>query len=199
MRAQDLDHTEFNKYTFMYTLARKGAVTLTKDSFDVRAVYRHHRFITIVVKIFYNCARAIPYPILTRGDGVGGVVGRVFLYRRKRMLPDFTDPHLQNPCIDLNELINWGRKGVVFGNREDVDLEVEPFVVGRGGRIKKFSEDKVVDVEFYTDEFDFALVKESMMMTRFFMWDTPFDYPPRKVAVANENENSVGTDNEGNI
>ena len=38
------------------------------------------------------------------------------------------------------------------------------------------------------------------MITRFFMWDTPFDYPPRKVAVRvhNENENaSVGTDNEG--
>ena len=60
--------------------------------------------------------------------------------------------------IDLNELQNWGRKGVIFGDRADLYLEVVPFELRQGGRIKKYSEDKIIDIEG-DDELDFCNVK----------------------------------------
>ena len=39
---QDLDHTVFNDYSWMYCLARKGRVKETEKSLEARAVY-HNR------------------------------------------------------------------------------------------------------------------------------------------------------------
>ena len=64
----------------------------------------------------------------------------------------------ETPPIDLNELQNWGRKGVIFGDRADLYLEVVPFELRQGGRIKKYSEDKIIDIEG-DDELDFCNVK----------------------------------------
>ena len=147
IREQDLDHTLYDEYTKMYCLARKGSVKETADSFTARAVYRNRRFITVVVRNFYHAARRIPYPLLTRGDGVGGIYGRVFLHKQKRIRPDFTDKQLHTPCIDLNELMLWGKKGIIFGDRKDINLDVVPFEVGKGGRIQPTKEDEIVDVE----------------------------------------------------
>ena len=151
---QELDHTLYDDYTHSYALRRRGVVDITKDAIEVRGVYRNRRFITTVLKSFYCSARCIPYPLLTRSDGIGGVKGRHFLYKSKRILPDFSDPKLQNPCIDLNELQNWGRKGVIFGNRRDVlNVEMVPFVVGRGGRVKKTNEEQEVNVDSFENIF----------------------------------------------
>ena len=68
----------------MYCLARKGSVRETADSFTARAVYRNRRFITVVVRNFYHAARRIPYPLLTRGDGVGGFSEEFFFTGKNR-------------------------------------------------------------------------------------------------------------------
>ena len=94
IREQDLYHTLYDDYTKMNCLARKGSVRETADSFTARAVYRNRRFITVIVCNCYQAARRIPYPLLTRGDGVGGIFGRVFLHRQKQFRPDFTDKQL---------------------------------------------------------------------------------------------------------
>ena len=41
----------------------------------------------------------------------------------------------------------WGKKGIIFGDRKDINLDVVPFEVGKGGRIQKTKEDEIVDVE----------------------------------------------------
>ena len=89
---------------------------------------------------------------------MGGVVGRKFLYEMKRMESDEDSP-LDRPWIDLNELANWGNKGIIYGERLDRFLDTVPFEVGKGGRIKKFGEDKMVDVKMYVDERNFSDVK----------------------------------------
>ena len=78
---QEIDYTAYNNLTRMYSLTRKGKVTLTKRSFDVRAVYRNRRLLTVLVKNFYRSGRLIPYSTMMRCDGVGGVVRRRFLLR----------------------------------------------------------------------------------------------------------------------
>ena len=137
---------------------RKGKVTLMKRSLDVRAVYREKRFLTVLVRNFYLCGRGIPYTVLMRGDGVGGVVGRHFLFEQKRLDLQLDSP-LEKPWIDLNEIRNWGERGIIFGDRQDRYLDTVPFEVGKGGRVKKFTEDKVVDVIWYTDETNFSELK----------------------------------------
>ena len=67
------------------------------------------------------------------------------------------------PPIDLNELKNWGRKGVIFGDRADLHLEVVPFTLSQGGRIKKYSEDKIIDIEG-NDELNFCNVKSRIIL-----------------------------------
>ena len=64
----------------------------------------------------------------------------------------------ETPPIDLNELQNWERKGVIFADRADLYLEVVPFELRQGGRIKKYSEDKIIDIEG-DDELNFCNVK----------------------------------------
>ena len=155
---QETDYTNYDNLTRMYSLARKGKVTLTKRSFDVRAVYRNRRFLTVLVKNFYECGRLIPYSVMMKCDGVGGVVGRRFLSEMKRLSPDMKSP-LVEPWIDLNELKNWGKKGIIYGDRESRFLETVPFVVGKGGRVKKSAEDGYLDVVWFTDEFRFADLK----------------------------------------
>ena len=91
---------------------------LTQRSLEVRGVYRGKKFITVFVQHFYLCTRAIPYKKLMRCDGVGGVVGKTFLYEMKRMKLDKDSP-LERPWIDLNELANWGNKGIIYGDRSD--------------------------------------------------------------------------------
>ena len=162
---QELDHTLYDNYTWQYGIQRGLVSKLVKDSFHVRGVYRNRRFITCMVKNFYRAARQIPYPLIFRGDGVGGILSWVFLYRAKRRTPDFTDRHLHGPGIDLQELRNLGRKGVIFGDRNDVDLEVVPFQINQGGRIKRFSEDKIVDI-MNDDEMDFCRIK-NVRITRY--------------------------------
>ena len=90
----------------------------------------------------------------------GGVVGRKFLYEMKRMEMDEDSP-LERPWIDLNELANWGNKGIIYGERSHRFLDTVPFKVGKGGRIKKFAEDKMVDVGTYGDERNFLDVRFS--------------------------------------
>lgn len=107
----DLDATLYDNYMWCFRMTRKGADELMKESFEVRRVYRNRRFITCLVKNFYLAARAILYPLLVRGNGAGSLVGRVFLHSIKCMHLDFADPHLQNCCIDLNKLMNYGTKG----------------------------------------------------------------------------------------
>ena len=155
---QDLDYTLYDNKMRMYSLARKGKVTLMKRSLDVRAVYREKRFLTVLVRNFYLCGRGIPYMVLMRGDGVGGVVGRCFLFEQKRLDPQLDSP-LEKPWIDLNEIRNWGERGIIFGDRQDRYLDTVPFEVGKGERVKKFTEDKVVDVIWYTDETNFSELK----------------------------------------
>ena len=41
----------------------------------------------------------------------------------------------------------WGKKGIIFGDRKDINLDVVPFELGKGGRIQKTKEDEIVDVE----------------------------------------------------
>ena len=155
---QDLDYTLYDNKTRMYSLARKGKVTLTKRSLDVRAVYREKRFLTVLIRNFYLCGRGIPYMVLMRGDGIRGVVGRHFLFEQKRLDPQLDSP-LEKLWIDLNEIRNWGERGIIFGDRQDRYLDTVPFEVGKGGRVKKFVEDKVVDVIWYTDETNFSELK----------------------------------------
>ena len=64
--------------------------------------------------------------------------------------------------IDLNELQNWGCKGVIFGDRADLYQEVGPFKLRQGGRIKKYSEDKIIDIKG-DDELDFCNVKSRII------------------------------------
>ena len=73
----------------------------------------------------------------------------------KHLSPDIKSLNVE-PRINLNELQNWGRKGIIYGDRESRFLETVPFIVGKGGRVKKSSEDKYVDVKFYMDEYNFA-------------------------------------------
>ena len=68
-----------------------------------------------------------------RGDRVRGFAEKVFLFEEKRLRPDFMDPHLDTPCIDLNKLKKWGKKGVIFGDRRDLEVEVVPFELRQGG------------------------------------------------------------------
>ena len=160
---QDLDHTLYDDYTWMYCLARKGKVKATEKSLEARAVYQNRRFITVIVRNFYCSAHSIPYPLIMRGDRVGGFEDKVYLYEEKRLRPDFMDPHSDTPCIDLNELKKWGKKGVIFRDRKDLEVEVVPFELRQGGRIKKFAEDKEVDVEDWTDEGFFGVQKSSVV------------------------------------
>ena len=113
---QELDHTVYDNYTYKYGTLRKGMVDETDRSMRVRAVYRNRRFITCIIRNFYRSARHIPYPVLFRGDGIGGIEGAVFLYTQKHLTPELDE---KAPPIDLNELQNWGRKGVIFGDREE--------------------------------------------------------------------------------
>ena len=117
------------------------------------------------MKHFYRAARQILYPLIFRGDGVGGILSHVFLYKAKRRSPDFTDCHLHGPGIDLQELRNWGCKGVIFGDCNDLDLEVVPFQIKHGGRIKRFGEDKIVDI-INNDKMDFCQIK-NVRITRY--------------------------------
>ena len=73
------------------------------------------------------------------------------------------DPHLDTPCIDLNELNKWGKKGVIFRDRRDLEAKVIPFELRQGGRIKKFAEDKEVNVEDWTDEGFFGVQKSAVV------------------------------------
>ena len=155
---QEIDYTLYDNLTRMYSLAQKGKVMLTKRSFDVRAIYRNRRFLRVLVKNFYECRRLIPYSIMMRCDGVGGVIGRHFLSEVKRLSPDMKSP-LVEPWIDLNELKKLGTKGIIYGDQECRFLETVPFEVGKGGRVKKSAEDKDVDVQFFTDEHTFADLK----------------------------------------
>ena len=84
---QELDHTVYDNYTYKYGTLRKGKVDETDRSMRVRAVYRNRRFITCIIRNFYGSARHIPYPVLFRGDGIGGIEGAVFLYTTKRLTP----------------------------------------------------------------------------------------------------------------
>ena len=68
----------------------------------------------------------------------------------------------ETPPIDLNELQNWGRKGVIFSDRADLYKEGVPFKLRQGGRIKKYSEDKLIDIEG-DDELDFCNVKSRII------------------------------------
>ena len=163
MAENDLDATLYDNYTWCFRMTRKGADNYTKESFEVRRVYRNRRFITCLVKNFFSAARAIPYPLLVRGNGAGSSAGRVFLYStHKGMKPNFNDLDLQRCCIDLNELLNYGTKGIQYGNVSR-DREPVPFELGRGGRIKTFSQDKTVDVLCYTDEVDFWDIKSRLL------------------------------------
>ena len=159
----DLNATLYDNYTWCFRMTWKGADELMKESFEVRRVYRNRRFITCLVKNFYLAARAIPYPLLVRGNGAGSLVGHVFLHSIKCMHPDFADPHLQNCCIDLNELMNYGTKGTQYESVSDDKVPV-PFELGKGGRIKKFSQDKTVDVLCYTDNIDFWNIKNRLVL-----------------------------------
>ena len=159
----DFDATLYGNYMWCFRMTRKGADELTKESFDVTRVYRNRRFITCLVKNFYLAARTIPYPLLVRGNGAGSLVGHVFLHSIKCMPLDFHDPHLQNCCIDLNELMNYGTKGTQFGSVSDDKVPV-PFEFGKGGRIKKFSEDKTVDVLCCADDVDFWDIKNRLVL-----------------------------------
>ena len=133
MAEDDLDATLYDNYTWCFRMTRKGADEFTKESFEVRRVYRNRRFITCLVKNFYSAARAIPYPLLVRGNGAGSSAGRVFLYSmHKGMQPNFADCDLQRCCIDLNELLNYGMKGIQYGNVLH-DKEPVPFELGKGG------------------------------------------------------------------
>ena len=160
---KDLDATLYDNYTWCFRMTRNGADKLMKESFKVRRVYRNRRFITCLVKNFYLAARAIPYHLLVRGNGAGSLVGRVFLHSIKGMHPDFSDPHLQNCCIDLNELTNYGTKGTQYRSVSDDKVPVA-FALGKGGRIKKFSQDKTVDVLCYTDDIDFWDIKNRLVL-----------------------------------
>ena len=160
----DLDATLYDNYTWCFRMTRKGVDDKTKESFEVRRVYRNRRFITCLVKNFYSAARAIPYPLLVRGNGAGSSAGCVFLYSmHKGMKQNFDDRDLQRCCIDLNELLNYGTKGIQYGNVSR-DKEVVPFELGKGGRIKIFSQDKTVDVLCYTDEVDFWDIKSRLLL-----------------------------------
>ena len=152
---QELDHTVYDNYTYKYGTLRKGKVDKTNRSMRVCAVYRNCRFITCIIRNFYRSARHIPYPVLFRGDGIGGIEGAIFLYTQKRLTPVLDE---EAPPIDLNELQNWGRKGVIFGNRENLFQEVVPFELRQGGRIKKYSEDKIVEIEG-EEKVDFCDIK----------------------------------------
>ena len=77
---QDLDHTAYDNYTYKYSTLRKGMVDETEQSIRVRAVYRNCRFITCIIRNFYQSAHHNPYPLLFCGDGIGGIEGAVFLY-----------------------------------------------------------------------------------------------------------------------
>ena len=160
----DLNATLYDNYTWCFRLTRKGADELTKESIEVRRVYRNRRFIMCLVKNFYFTARTIPYPLLVRGNGAGSSVGCVFLHSIKGLHLDFADPHLQNYCIDLNELMNYGTKGTQYGSVTHEDKVPVPFKLDEGGRIKKFSQDKTVDVLCYTDEIDFWDIKNRLVL-----------------------------------
>ena len=163
MDENNLDATLWDNYMWCFRMMWKGADELMKESFEVRRVYRNRRFITCLVKNFYLAARAIPYPLLVRGKGAGSSVGHVFLHSIKYMHPDFANPHLQNCCIDLNKLMNYGTKGTQYGSVSDDKVPV-PFELGKGGRIKKFSQDKTVDVLCYTDDIDFWDIKNRLVL-----------------------------------
>ena len=77
------------------------------------------------------------------------------------------DPQLDTPCIDVNKLKKWGKKGVIFGDRRDLEEEVVPFELRQGGRIKKFAKDKVVDVEDWMDEGFFAVQKSTVVLRNY--------------------------------
>ena len=159
-----LDVTFYDNYTWCFRMIRKGADELTKESVEVRRVYKNRRFITCLVKNFYSAARAIPYPLFVRGNGAGSSAGHVLLYSmHKGMHLDFADRDLQKCCIDLNELLNYGTKGTQYGNVSDNKVPF-PFELGKGGRIKKFSQDKTVDVLCYTDKVDFWDIKNSLLL-----------------------------------
>ena len=123
-----------------------------------------------------------------RGDGVRGFEDKVFLYEEKRLRPDFMDPHLDTPCIDLNELKKWGKKGVIFGDRKDLEAEMVPFELRQGGRIKKFAEDKKVDVEDWTDEGFFGVQKSSVVWRHYLLVHEEF-IPVEVPAVVRKREN----------
>ena len=52
MPSQEMDWTVRDPYTHSYHLAQRGKVTLTENSFECHAVYRHRWFITVLVKNF---------------------------------------------------------------------------------------------------------------------------------------------------
>ena len=146
---QELDHTVYDNYTYKYGTLRKGMVDETDRSMRVRAVYRNCRFITCIIQNFYCSAHHIPYPVL--------------FHRRHRRcsLPLHSkafELDEEAPPIDLNELQNWGRKGVIFSDREDLFKEVMPFELRQGGRIYKYSEDKIVEIEG-EEQVDFCDIK----------------------------------------
>ena len=53
---QDLDHTLYDNYMWMYCLARKGRCKVMEKSLQARAVYHNKRFITVIVRSYYDCA-----------------------------------------------------------------------------------------------------------------------------------------------
>ena len=129
MTENNLDVTLYDNYTWCFQMTRKGADEFTKESFKVRRVYRNRRFIMCLVKTFYLAARAIPYPLLVRGNGAGSSAGHVFLYSmHKGMQLNFANRDLQRCCIDLNKLLNYGTKGIQYGNvsryKEPVPFEL---------------------------------------------------------------------------
>ena len=64
---------------------------------------------------------------------------------------------------------------MIFGERNDVGQEVVPFELHQGGRIKKFLEDKVVDVMGWTDEGTFALTKIAVILWHYLYYTSPDD------------------------
>ena len=177
----------------MYCLARKGKVKVTEKSLEARAVYQNRRFIMVIVHNFYCSAHCILYPLIMRGDGVRGFENKVFLYEEKRLKPDFMDPHLDTPCIDVNELNKWGKKGVIFGDRSDLEVEVVPFELRQGGQIKKFAKDKEVDVEDWTDEGFFGVQKSGVISRHYSSVHEEF-IPVEVPAVIGNREDAGGED-----
>ena len=68
---QDFNFTAYDHLTRMYSLSRKGKVTLAQRSLEARGVCRGKRFITVLVRNFYLCMRAVPYTKLMMSNGVG--------------------------------------------------------------------------------------------------------------------------------